>query len=155
MEIEYSREDISRKAADVHIRPATEADSATIHRMVRAEHLDPTAIKWQNFLVAEKDGQIVGIGQIRQHADCQELGSLVVLLDYRRRGVAAALIEALTARAGRPLYLFCRDRMAPYYEQFGFARIGYWQAPRSLRLKILIPMAFRLFGIRIVIMRKV
>jgi amino-acid N-acetyltransferase len=139
---------------DTHIRPATETDQTTIRQMVSAEHLDPTALKWQNFLMAEQDGKVVGIGQVRQHPDCRELGSLVVLPDYRGQGIAANLIAALEARAGLPMYLFTRDRMDGYYQQFGYQQIRYWDAPRTLRLKFLIPMVFRVFGVRIIVMRK-
>lgn len=152
MSAEYSHEEPSRKV--IVIRPATADDHPTILRMIGAEHLDPTSLKWPHFLVAEDDGRIVGIGQIKEYGGLQELGSLVVLPDYRRQGIAAQLIQALEARAGRPLYLICRDFMEGYYWRFGYERIGYWSAPRALRLKMLIALSFRVFGIRIIVMRK-
>src|SRR5204862_2227628 len=93
-----AREDI--EASMVSIRPATEADRPTILKIVRDEQLDPTKLNWQNFLLAEVDRHIVGIGQIRQHADSRELGSLAVLPEYRNQGIAGQLIGALEARAG-------------------------------------------------------
>ncbi len=138
----------------VYIRAATEQDDATIKKMVRDEQLDPTSIKWRNFLAAEVDGKIVGIGQIRKHSDCEELGSLVVLKEYRGQGIAAQLIEQLEARAGRPLYLDCRDNMIPYYQRFGYQPISYWEAPRTLQLKLLFPLMLRVFGIKVGVMRK-
>ncbi len=149
MSAEYSRDVKTR-----NIRPATAADDATIRQMVRAAHLDPTSLKWEHFLVAEQDGKIIGIGQIKPYPGCPELGSLVVLPEYRRQGIAAELIAALQARAGRPLYLLCQHHMADYYARFGFRRIHYWDAPRLLKLKLLIPTLFRVFGIRIVAMRQ-
>ncbi|MFN8376242.1 MAG: GNAT family N-acetyltransferase [Anaerolineae bacterium] len=138
----------------VYIRAAQAHDAPLIKKMVSDEQLDPTAIKWQRFLIAEVDGQIAGIGQVRKHRDCEELGSLIVLKAYRGQGIAAQLIEQLEARAGRPLYLDCRDRMIPYYERFGYKVIRYWDTPLTLRLKLLFPMMFRVFGIRVVSMRK-
>jgi amino-acid N-acetyltransferase len=138
----------------VNIRPATAADQRTLRRLVTAERLDPTAIRWQNFLVAEADGEVVGIGQIRRHPDCEELGSLIVQPPYRGRGVGGALVAALEARAGRPLYLFCEASRESYYARFGYRRIAPGDAPRSLRLKYLVPRVLRLFGLRILIMRK-
>jgi len=154
MSEKYIRADETRKVPNVTIRAATESDERTIKQMVRTEHLDPTSLRWQHFLVAEHEGNIVGIGQLRDYPGCQELGSLVVLPEYRGSGIAGQLIRALEARAGRPLYLFCRDRMESYYGRFGYKRIGYWSAPPALRLKMLLPMTFRIFGIRIILMRK-
>jgi len=149
MEAKYSPDAKTR-----NIRPATAADDTTIRRMVRAARLDPTSLHWRNFLVAEQDGKLIGVGQIKPHPGCQELGSLVVLPAYRGQGVADALIAGLEVRAGRPLYLFCQDNMTAYYGRFGYQLIRYWDAPWFLKLKMLIPLAFRLFGVRIVIMRK-
>ena len=138
----------------VRIRAATAQDEATIKAMIRQEHLDPTSLHWEHFLVAEADGIIVSIGQVKSYPGCQELGSLVTLPAYRGQGIAAELIRALEARAGRPLYLFCRDQMENYYQRFGYQTISWGQAPAFLKLKMLIPLSFRLFGIRIIIMRK-
>lgn len=141
------------------IRPAAKPDEATIKRMVRSEGLDPTSLKWQHFLVAEAEGDdgtshIVGIGQVKEYPGCQELGSLVVLPEFRGRGIAGDLIRALEARAGRPLYLLCRDNMQPYYERFGYEWIPFWRAPRPLLLKLLFTRLFLLARIRIVLMWK-
>lgn len=138
----------------MNIRPAVEADAATIKRMVSDERLDPTGLKWQNFLVAEDGGQIVGIGQIRRYGGIEELGSLVVLPASRGQGIGGQLIGALEVRAGRPLYLFTRDLKQSYYERFGYRRISFADAPTPLRLKFLIPSVFRIFGLRIIMMRK-
>ena len=113
------------------IRPAAAADELIIIQMIRDEHLDPSSRKWQNFLVAEDARKIIGIGQIKRYADCQELGSLIVLQEYRNQGIASALIAALEAQAARPLYLMCESKMQPYYERFGYQIIGWWSAPRS------------------------
>ncbi|NWF69280.1 MAG: GNAT family N-acetyltransferase [Chloroflexi bacterium] len=138
-----------------NIRPATQNDAAVIKKMVWDAGLDPTSLDWRHFLLAENEhAQIVGIGQIKEYPGCQELGSLVVLRAYRGQGIASALIAALEARAARPLYLLCQDRMMPYYRRFGYQQIGYWDAPPFLRLKLLIPLLFHLFGVRVVVMRK-
>lgn len=136
------------------IRPATEADSPTIKQMVRKERLDPTTLNWQNFLVAEQDAQLIGIGQIKPYVDCQELGSLVVLAAYRNQGIAGALIETLEAKAQRPLYLVCERKMQPYYERFGYQKIGWRDTPGTLRKKLLVTYLWRLFGIEVLAMRK-
>ena len=136
------------------IRPATASDEPVIRRMVRAEGLDPTKLNWPNFLVAQSGDEIVGIGQIRRHRGCEELGSLVVSRAFRKQGVASALIEALEARAGRPLYLLCSDDKRPFYERFGYREIGLGETPQPLKFKRQLGIPFRLVGVRIIAMRK-
>ena len=71
------------------IREATAADAPTIKRMIREAQLDPTSLKWKNFLIAEVDGDIAGIGQVKPLLGCRELGSLVVAKAHRKQGIAA------------------------------------------------------------------
>lgn len=155
MSAEYSHEEATRKMPDIHIRPATESDQTIIRQMVGAEHLDPTSLKWQNFLVAVLEGQVVGIGQIRPYPNCPELGSLVVHRDFQGQGIGGMLIEALLARESSVVYLECRRPLESYYRQFGFEEIPWWRAPMPLKLKSgLGNILGRLFGVRIAVMRR-
>src|SRR4051812_27473766 len=65
------------------VRPAVAADQSEIVELVRLGNLPPYSLKWSHFMVAEKVGKIVGVGQIRKHGPCNELGSLSVHPDYR------------------------------------------------------------------------
>ena len=142
--------------AGVTIRRATEDDAATIRALVKAEHLDPTSLKWPNFLVAQDDiGRIIGIGQVKPLPGARELGSLVVVPEWRERGVGAALIHALMAQETGDLYLVCRDTLAPYYRKFGFCEIGWRDMPWVLRAKLGLAQVGRLFGIRGAVMKRV
>jgi len=136
------------------LRAATEADAGTIRKLIVDERLDPTSLDWRHFMVAEEDDRIVGIAQVKPLPGVNEFGSLVVLPAYRGRGIAARLIQALEAQAGRPLYLVCRDRMEPYYNRFGFRRIGFWSAPPFLRFKLGAAALMRLAGVRVIGMVK-
>jgi amino-acid N-acetyltransferase len=91
---------------------------------------------------------------VKEYPGCLELGSLVVLPQYRGQGIAANLIYALEAKSGRPLYLTCRDRMQRYYERFGYRRIPILKAPPAILWKLLITRLFLLVGVQIVLMRK-
>ena len=108
----------------VTIRPATQSDQATIVSMVRAANLNPVKLHWANFLIAEEDGRVVGIGQLRphgSHADgSRELASLVVDSAYQRQGIGGRLVRQLLTCAPAPIYLFCEDRLEHYYAHFGF-----------------------------------
>lgn len=58
----------------------------------------------------------------------QMIFGLNTLPAYRRRGVAAALIEAMCAAARaqgrRGVVLTCKERLLPYYAKFGFVDEG-------------------------------
>jgi amino-acid N-acetyltransferase len=140
----------------VSIRPPVEADYAAVRQMVIDAHLDPTTrLHWEHVLVAEVDGKVVGVGQIKHLRGCQELGTLVVLPEYRRQGIAAQLIAGLEATAERPLYLVCPQKtMEAYYARFGYKRVPYREIPTALKLKLVLAVFPLLFGFRIIAMRK-
>ena len=58
----------------------------------------------------------------------QMIFGLNTLPEYRRRGVAAALIETLCAAARaqgrRGVVLTCKEHLLPYYAKFGFCDEG-------------------------------
>jgi amino-acid N-acetyltransferase len=124
--------------------------------MIRAERLDPSALDWSHFLIAECYDEVVGIGQIRPHPKCRELGSLVVKPAYRGTGVGGQLIRALVASVDGDVYLDCRSELETYYNRFGFNPIPWHQAPSPIKYKVLIGNSlFRLFGLRLIVMKRV
>lgn len=137
------------------IRRATAADQAVIKAIVGQAGLDPFNLKWPNFVLAEVDGQIAGIGQIRPYPNCPELGSIVTLPEHRRQGIATRIIETLLDGRTDTIYLECAGRMASYYTRFDFREIPWQQAPMPLKLKAgLGNMLGRLFGFRIAVMKR-
>jgi N-acetylglutamate synthase-like GNAT family acetyltransferase len=142
---------------DFEIRPARADEAVTIRSMIRAERLDPFNVHWENFLVAEASGRIIGIGQIKPYPGARELGSLVVAADQRKSGVGAAIIKALIAREGArsagPLYLLCLAFREPYYGKFGFRSVTVDDLPPALKSKYRVGKFFaRLFRQRLSVM---
>ncbi len=116
------------------IRPAREEDQEIIVSFISQAKLNPRNLKWQNFLVAEENGQIVGIRQVKVYEQgTREVASGFVLPEYRRRGISAQLMKALLARETGPLYTMVNEKRAPYYEQFGFQRVDVSQLPSDFR----------------------
>lgn len=139
----------------MQLRQATINDQSIIKQFVHDAELDPTSLHWSHFIVAEHEGAIVGIGQVRPYKNCRELGSLVVTEAFRNQGLGAQIIEALLAKETGAVYLECLQPMAGYYQKFGFEEIGWWQAPMPLRLKSLIgKMVVRLIGQKLIVMRR-
>jgi N-acetylglutamate synthase-like GNAT family acetyltransferase len=118
----------------ISIRHAVEADQATIVSFIRRAKINPRNLHWQNFLVAEENGQVVGIRQVKVYSQgTREVASGFVLPEYRRRGISAQLMNALLERETGPLYTMVTEKRAPYYEQFGFRRVDVSQLPSDFR----------------------
>src|SRR5690349_18706770 len=98
------------------IRPAVEAEQATIKAIVHAARLNPNDLDWRRFLVADEGGRIAGVGQVKPHRDgSRELASLAVIAGRQGQGVGGALVRALLAREHAAVHLMCRDRLERYY----------------------------------------
>jgi amino-acid N-acetyltransferase len=73
---------------------------------------------------------------LRSFSGAQELGSLVVALAWRDRGLGSFLAEHLIQEATQPLYLECLgNRLARFYTRLGFVAIAWQDLPKSLKWK--------------------
>ena len=139
------------------IRAATEADQPTIRRLIKEANLNRMSLHWPNFVVAEEDGAIVGVGQVKAHGDgSRELASIAVVPDRQGQGIGSALIEALLAREpGAVLHLTCRRQLQGYYERFGFRRLEPAEFPPYFRRMIpIINLVARFLGTQILVMKR-
>jgi len=117
------------------IRPATEADRPAILGLMRPGDFNRVNLRPACFLVAEDEGRVIGIGQIKHHRDgTPELASLVVAADRRGEGIGQALVRALVASHQGALYLFCLATLEGYYRQLGFQRVERAHLPLLLAL---------------------
>ena len=126
------------------IRPANAADQSTIRRLIREAGLNPMSLNWPHFVVAEEDGSIVGIGQVKSHRDgSRELASIAVLPPRQGQGIGSAVIkELLTLHGQGALHLTCRTHNQGYYERFGFRRLERAEYPPYFRRLIRIANLF-------------
>lgn len=67
--------------------------------------LDYPGMEADALWVAEEDGRIRGLVALKDHDDCRELCALGVHPDFRGRGAARALVEALMAEAPGEVHL--------------------------------------------------
>jgi N-acetylglutamate synthase-like GNAT family acetyltransferase len=147
------------------IRPAIEADQPTIRRLVAEARINRMSLNWPNFVVAEEDGAIVGVGQVKAHDDgSRELASIAVIPARQKQGIGRAIIETLLAREpGVVLYLTCRRELEDYYKRFGFRLLVGSEYPPYFRrivplvnatMRLLAAMRLMRFGTQIVVMRR-
>ena len=118
----------------VTIRRARQEDQQTIVSLIRQAKLNPRNLNWENFLIAEENGKVIGMRQIKTYSQgTREVASGFVLPEYRRQGISARLMSELLARETGPLYTMVNEKRAPYYEQFGFRRVDVSQLPTDFR----------------------
>jgi amino-acid N-acetyltransferase len=141
--------------SECSIRPASAQDIKSIRMLVWSARLDPTQLRWQQFWVIECNGDLVACGQLRNFAGAQELGSLVVMKDWRDRGLGSYLTKHLIAQATQPLYLECLGkRLATFYTRFGFVEVPVQELPQSVKFKFgLSQLGKTLFRIPVTIMK--
>jgi amino-acid N-acetyltransferase len=106
---------------DITLRPALSEEMPVICALIFENNLNPFGLILKNFIVAaDEKNQLIGCGQIKQHADVEELASLVVVKEWQGWGVSNLLMEALIKRGHRTLWLMCESPVVPYYKKFGF-----------------------------------
>lgn len=116
------------------IRPARQEEQEKIVSLIHQAKISPRNLHWEHFLVAEENGQIAGIRQVKVHAQgTREVGSGYVLPEFRHRGISARLMNEILSRETDTLYLMCHDKWMPYYERFGFRQVPVDQLPADFR----------------------
>jgi len=111
----------------MNLRKAVSTDQKTIRRMVWDAGINPLQLDWRHFILAvDEAGQVTGCLQVKAHGDgTRELASLVVLPEWRGRGIARQMIEHQLAAHAPPLYLTCKSDLEPLYRRFGFYALAF------------------------------
>jgi amino-acid N-acetyltransferase len=117
------------------LRPAVASDLEQIKGLVRGAQLDQTQLRVAQFVVIVAGAEVVACGQLRRFGRVRELGSLVVAREWRGQGLAEVIIGQLLAEADGPVYLECLDKLVPFYQKYGFVRVGWRALPRELKPK--------------------
>lgn len=114
-----------QRLSDITIRHARLGDQLAIISIVHAAHLNPISLPWWRFLVAEKAGKVIGVGQIQAHFDgTREARSLAVRPEYRGHGVGESIDKALVGNEPGVVYCLCRLGMEKYHVSHGWHRVA-------------------------------
>jgi amino-acid N-acetyltransferase len=121
-----------------NIRPATSDDLARVENLLTESQLPVTGVReaLRDFLVAEADGEIVGVVGLELCCDDALLRSVAVAPQWRSRGLGRALVTRAVAEAEsrgiRALYLLTTTA-EHYFPSFGFRKIERDTVPAEVR----------------------
>ena len=121
--------------ADIVIRPARTGDVRAIRRFVDSYSPDGRLLSKatvtlfediQEFLVAERDGEVVGCGALHvMWEDLAEVRTVAVDPALARQGIGSLLLTALMQRAREVgvAKVFCLTFAVPFFERHGFTEV--------------------------------
>jgi N-acetylglutamate synthase-like GNAT family acetyltransferase len=120
------------------MRAASATDLAAVERLLVSSRLPLDGVReaLPTFVVAEADGDIVGVAGLEVCCDNALLRSVAVADQWRSRGLGRALVTRVVAdaeaRGIRALYLLTTTA-EHYFPSFGFQRITRDEVPDDVR----------------------
>jgi N-acetylglutamate synthase-like GNAT family acetyltransferase len=79
----------------------------------------------------------VGVAQVKVHKQgSRELDSVATAPDRQGEGIASRLIGVLLAREAGTIYLYCEQKLVPFYERFGFREVANGEVAGDLMGKV-------------------
>ncbi len=108
----------SKLEAHLGIRRANPADHPTIVDLTRALELDYPAMDLSCFWVAELDGVIVGVAEIKDFESCSLLSCVGVREELQGRGIGRELVGRVIREALHPVYLY--TLVPDFFRKAGF-----------------------------------
>lgn len=124
--------------ATTHIRAAGDSDLSSIEELLTKNDLPLDGVReaLDTFVVAEADGNLVGVAGLEICCDDALLRSVAVDPEWRSRGVGRALVARAIANAEargiRALYLLTTTA-EHYFPSFGFKKIERADVPETVR----------------------
>src|SRR5687768_13367326 len=120
------------------LRTATPDDAGWIEEQYEKVHFIPSDLERDTIVVAEVEGERVGIGRLVPAGEgACELGGMFVADAYRGRGIAHAIVDELIRRAGdRDVYCIPFADLETLYAAAGFRRIEAVNVPEKIQEKL-------------------
>lgn len=125
-------------SAEPRLRAAAPTDLAAIERLLTASGLPLDGVReaLPGFVVAEADGELVGVAGLEVCCDNALLRSVAVADSWRSRGLGRALVTRVISDAEasgiRALYLLTTTAES-YFPSFGFRPIARDEVPEDVR----------------------
>lgn len=128
----------AREHAAARIRPAAASDLPAVERLLTDSALPFDGVRdaLSDFVVAESDGELVGVAGLEVCRDDALLRSVAVKPEWRSRGVGRQLVTCAIANAEsrglHALYLLTTTAER-YFPSFGFEKIERTEVPTPIR----------------------
>jgi GNAT superfamily N-acetyltransferase len=119
---------------EVVTRELTPGEFAIAEQLWLHYHQQKTDSHTDRLFVTSVDGVPAGVARCRRHPDGLEVDGVFVLPEFRNRGYARRLMEALVRACGmETLYMHSTLELVPFYRGLGFVPIPEQDLPRTIR----------------------
>ena len=120
------------------VRPAVPADREAVELLLRAQTLPVAGVAehFADFLVAESNGDLVGVIGVERYGGAGLLRSVVTSDAARGTGVGRARVAALEARCraqGVRELVLLTETAAEWFPRFGYERVERRDVPEAVR----------------------
>ena len=114
------------RVTNIAVRRAQPADASAIRGLLNGAGLPVDAVDNEAVThhVALNGSDIIGVAALEDHGDVALLRSVAVAPEWRRRGIASALVDAVEQSRGETtaLYLFTETAEA-FFRTLGFSKV--------------------------------
>lgn len=107
----------------IHLRAARPDEEAWINARYAEIGFVPSHLAGELVAIAEIEGSAAGLGRmVDVDANTQELGGMYVFPEFRKRGVAAAIVSFLLEHRKEGVAVYCLpfEHLQNFYRGFGF-----------------------------------
>jgi len=116
----------------IYLRTPDSKEFEEIISFITEFELDNRDLRQHQFTGAFLEGNLVGFGRIREHADCSEICSLGTLVQFRKRGICKMIVQDLMKKAKQNIYVVCI--IPDYFKPFGFELVE--EFPETIQDKL-------------------
>ncbi len=116
--------------------------------------LDPSVILFNPRLYLIKDRTIKSFLTLKKYNGFYELKTLYTFPGYRGKGYADKLLRYVISDISKNLVLQCDSKLEKFYLRYGFKRTKMYSTAYSLREKLFNVFLSKIFGYKIITMRK-
>ena len=104
------------------IRKAKEEDKQVIYKILEEVDEQTSQMDYNDFLVAEKDNEIIGAVKLRGFDGLYFLSSLSVKPNFQKKGIAREIMEHILKGMNKDIYIY--TVLPEFFRKFGFKEVS-------------------------------